>query len=385
MKKILFVLLIMVITVSCTQNKKNYIVKGTLSDSLYTEGSYVLMTDLMTKEKDTAFVVEGKFTFNGTADKTSLKSVSLILVNNFKQAGWLAANDISKAKRSVRNNVCTFIAEGGKIDINLDTPNQVSGTPLNEILASYFVQQEKIFEKYREQKENLSKQLKEAEFDKAISLVEDSIQIKLDSLFYTTYKSNLDNAIAIATLRGKIYQFETLGELDSVLNMASDFVKNYPPFIEIRKSLECAELTKEGCMFKNFKGETSEGKESNLSDYVGKGKYALVDFWASWCSPCRAEIPTIKEVYNQYSKKGLVVLGVAVWDQKEKSENTIKELQMSWPQIFIDNDRTPTNIYGIMGIPHIILFGPDGTILKRNLRGEELKAAVKEAIDGKLI
>lgn len=385
MKKILFVLLIMVIAVSCTQNKKNYIVKGTLSDSLYTEGSYVLMTDLMTKEKDTAFVVEGKFTFNGTADKTSLKSVSLILVNNFKQAGWLAANDISKAKRSVRNNVCNFIAEGGEIDINLDTPNNVSGTPLNEVLASYFVQQEKMFEKYREQKETLSKQFEGAEFDKAISLVEDSIQIKLDSLFDTTYKSNLDNAIAIATLRGKIYQFETLGELDSVLNMASDFVKNYPPFIEIRKSLECAELTKEGCMFKDFKGETSEGKESSLSDYVGKGKYVLVDFWASWCGPCRAEIPTIKEVYNQYTKKGLVVLGVAVWDQKEKSENTIKELQMSWPQIFMGNDRTPTNTYGIMGIPHIILFGPDGTILKRNLRGEELKAAVKEAIDGTLI
>ncbi|MDE6654997.1 MAG: TlpA family protein disulfide reductase, partial [Muribaculaceae bacterium] len=132
--------------------------------------------------------------------------------------------------------------------------------------------------------------------------------------------------------------------------------------------------TSAGKMFKDFE-VTYNGKTYKLSDYVGKGHYTLVDFWASWCGPCRREMATLKEIYNEYKDKGLEVLGVAVWDEPEATEAAIKQLDLPWPCI-INSQTIATDIYGIPAIPCVILFGPDGKILSRGLQGAQLKAEV---------
>lgn len=113
-----------------------------------------------------------------------------------------------------------------------------------------------------------------------------------------------------------------------------------------------------------------------LSDYVGRdGHYLLVDFWASWCGPCIRQTEVLKELYNKYKDKGLDVLGVAVWDKPEDTEAAIRNHNLPWESI-LDAQTIPTELYGISGIPCIMLIGPDGTILSRDKQDDELRADV---------
>ena len=116
-----------------------------------------------------------------------------------------------------------------------------------------------------------------------------------------------------------------------------------------------------------------------LSDYVGKGNYVLVDMWASWCGPCKREIPNLAEVHNLYKDKGLTVLGVFVWDDIKNLEPTLKAENVTWAQI-IDSEKVSTSIYGVNGIPSIMLIGPDGTILERDaaVRGSNMKPTLEK-------
>ncbi len=141
---------------------------------------------------------------------------------------------------------------------------------------------------------------------------------------------------------------------------------------------EAASKSAEGQMFTDFQAEY-DGKTYKLSDYVGRGKYVLVDFWASWCGPCKAEIPNLIKVYNQYKGDKFEVLGVATWDEPKATLRSIEQMKIPYPQI-LNAQRAGSDAYGITGIPQIILFGPDGTILKRDLRGEQIEATIKELL-----
>lgn len=169
---------------------------------------------------------------------------------------------------------------------------------------------------------------------------------------------------------------EALGMLEGAA-LEDEYVKSLVALNDAKQA------TAEGKMFTDFTvvqdPADSLGSKVSLSDFVGKGKYVLVDFWASWCGPCKAEIPNIAAVYEKYKGEDFDVLSIAVWDDPADTKVSAKEHGVVWNQI-INAQQVPTDLYGIEGIPHIILFGPDGTILKRNLRGEDIESAVAEAL-----
>ena len=120
-------------------------------------------------------------------------------------------------------------------------------------------------------------------------------------------------------------------------------------------------------------------REGRFEEFVGAGNYTLLVFWASWCGSCVKEIPYVKAVYEKYSDKGLVVLGVPVQDGQAATIAQMKKSGIYYPQLS-DPSGDLFDKYGFMSIPCLILFGPDGTILKRDLRGEQIEAAVREAL-----
>lgn len=192
--------------------------------------------------------------------------------------------------------------------------------------------------------------------------------------------ANSDNIIAISALSSLAVLLQDDAQMDSLINTLSPAIAANEDVVAMKEGIRTRMETAEGKMFKDFTVEDSDGKKVKFSDYVGKGKYVLVDFWASWCGPCKAEIPNIKAVYDEYHRKGLEVLSVAVWDRPEATKDTAKVYGVNWSQI-INAGQVPTELYGIEGIPHIILFGPDGTILKRNLRGEEIGQEISKYIE----
>ena len=203
-------------------------------------------------------------------------------------------------------------------------------------------------------------------------------------------RNNPDNFLGLQAL--EMLYFSTLGEQDAeemlaLVNGLSDEMKTDPMssimFNELSNIYNGLVNSTEGKSFVDFTvvqdPENPETSTVSLSDYVGKGKYVLVDFWASWCGPCKAEMPYLINVYNTWHGDRFDMLSVAVADKPEDTVKAAKELGIVWNQI-VNAQQIPGNAYGFDAIPLIILFGPDGTILKRDLRGEQIGEAVRAAL-----
>jgi len=132
-----------------------------------------------------------------------------------------------------------------------------------------------------------------------------------------------------------------------------------------------------GKPFPDFEGKNLAGKAFSLKDY--KGKVVLIDFWATWCGPCVAELPHVKETYSLYNSKGFEVIGISLDRDRAKLEGFIEKEKMGWTQHFDEGGVIATK-YGVNSIPTTYLIDGEGKIIASNLRGKRLEEEVKKAL-----
>lgn len=323
--------------VACTAKAEPNNYKVTVEDPNLVEGAMMYILNFDTTDKmDSTVMTNGKAVFEGKIESPAFVRLE-----------------------SEGNRIDKFILEEGNVTIN---ENGITGTPLNAAMNEY-----------KEKVTDLNNRFMELPQDDEAG--RENIYNRYLAFTDSVMNANIDNPIGYYLFLQKAYEMDR-DELNTALEKYPS-LKGYTRIQKIVNTFERQEATAAGKMFTDFE-VTYDGTTHKLSDYVGKGKYTLVDFWASWCGPCMRKMPHLKEIYAQYAPKGLEVLGVAVWDEPEKSLAKIEQLELPWKQI-INAQTVPTDLYGILGIPCIILFAPDGTIVGRNFEDEELNSILAEA------
>ena len=184
-----------------------------------------------------------------------------------------------------------------------------------------------------------------------------------------------------ATLYSQVLQDETKGK-----ELMEQLKREFPDskFVASMKRQEEAEKVQSalavGSPFPDFNEKDTDGKPLSISGY--KGKVVLVDFWATWCGPCVAELPSVISAYEKHHAKGFEIIGISLDKDQKKLESFTKQKNIPWPQYFdgLGWQNKLAQQYGVNSIPATYLLDREGKIIAKDLRGEALEAAVAAAL-----
>ncbi|MBP1613888.1 MAG: resA 8 [Bacteroidetes bacterium] len=347
---------------SCTGNK-GYTVKGTVEGAA--DGDTVFLqerADRQFNKLDTAIIKDGTFAFEGVQDST---------VNRY----------LTYAKGE-EQLIMDFFLENGKIEVKLGKEDDsATGTPSNNAYQEFRAQLNAINKKQSAIYESMG--------DTTLTDKQKEAKIKemngLESEMMTTIKAgiekNISNTVGVFLL-GQYNYYMEYPEIEPLLaKIPANFQKN-ESILQLKELVSVAKKSAVGQKFVDFSMLTPDGKPMKLSDYAGKGKVVLVDFWASWCGPCRQEMPNLVKAYAKYKSKGFEIVGVSLDKDGQSWKDGIAQLNITWPQMsdlkFWDSEGS--KLYAIRSIPHVVLIDKDGTIIARGLHGEELQAKLAELI-----
>lgn len=326
MRQICMVALASILMAGCQDSPKGYLINGEIDG--VTEGKVYLRSfrNKMFFDVDTADIVNGKFTFSGEVEQPLLFALASDKMDSQQQLF------VENREMNVR-----ISADGDKIE--------VSNSPVNDIFLS--------------NRAEVSR--RGFSIDSLITKHPDSPAAAFYLYRYFTYQLSLDD---LKATRAKI----------SPQLANSPYVKDLDGII---KQLENVQI---GKIAPDFTLPDTEGKSVSLRDF--RGKYVLLDFWASWCPPCRRENPNVVKAFNNYKDKNFTIIGISLDRDKKKWLKGIEDDKLTWTHLsdlkYWDSE-IPA-LYGVRGIPANVLLDPDGVIVAKNITGEELHEKLAELI-----
>ena len=279
-----------------------------------------------------------------------------------------------------RTFISPIVLEKGETAVTyLDEKSTISGTSTNNILQKYLqIEQhynpifEELLTSYFKTEEN------EVEKRHMIETQYDILEQEFNQKVLAFINENLNN-VAGAYAFGQIYRSLSEEEQMSLIDNAGESFLSQPDIAQIANRIKQIKGTI-GNKFPDMQMKNPQGEEVRLSDFAGKGKYIVIDFWASWCGPCRRAMPELISIYNEYKDKGVDVVGVSFDNDEQAWKSSIESLGLPWHQMsdLKGWESIATSIYGVNSIPHLMLLDPEGIIIAKKLNDNTLRQKLQE-------
>lgn len=354
--------------VACSQ-KPGFEIQGTVADS-QADGKQVYLVKYGEEAPiDSAVVTNGAFTFQG---EQATPTLCVLYVGDQKMRRVNAGENAPYT--------AVFTLENARLQAVLDEEAPaVTGTPENDAFKALQDQIKGI----RAQADPLTDQLKsddEAVKEAAMERYE-AIEAEASQALKAYVEANCDKQVAAKVFSDARYDISDEDQ-EAILAKANATFKAVPGIDNMINHLNILKNSAVGKKFIDFEMADADGKMHKLSEFVGNGKVVLIDFWASWCPPCRADMPNLVAAYRQYKSKGFEIVGISLDSKADAWAKGVKDLGITWTQLsdLQGWKNAGAALYGVNSIPHTVLVDKDGTILCKQLHGKEIAAKLEEIL-----